>query len=236
MRQFISLIVLVLIFGCNNQNQSENIRVQQFEEILGNEKSKALTKKVEFFEKFLSENFENLPVEESYEKFLLEIKSKGWDFDNWKFDSLLLDSMDNICENSGLREEIWLRRDSVWFEGDHLCYFYQYMNEEDTFEIANFERTDSGISLFGMKPRFERNLNRDSILEAERNVITFNINGKFVKALEKVMDSDSTIIYYLDAKNASRDISPSLIAHGILYGKPDFSDYFVKRIIVAELF
>jgi len=231
MRQYISLIVLVLIISCNNQNHSDQLRVQQFEENLGKEKSKALTKKVEFFEKFLSENYENSTVEESYEKFLLEIQSSGWDFDNWKFDSLLLDSMNNICEISGLREEIWLRRDSVWFEGDHLCYYYQYINEEDTFESANFFRTDSGITHFGMRPLYERNLNRDSILEIEKTVITFNINGKFVKALEKVQDSDSTIINYVDAKLSAGNISPSLFASGFLYAEPDYSDYFIKRII-----
>ena len=144
--------------------------------------------------------------------------------------------MKNICELSGLREEIWLERDTVFFEDDYVCYLYQYINEEDTFEMSNFEQTDDGIEYFGIKRKNKRVLNRDSILEAEKNVITFNINGKFISALEKVKDSDSTIINYLDLKYASRDLSPSFIARVILYDKPDFSDYFVKRIVVAELF
>lgn len=65
---------------------------------------------------------------------------------------------------------------------------------------------------------------------------SFNMEGDFMKGLDLIQASDSMVIEYLSSKEATTNIPILAIVDGLLKGNVDYTDYFVKRIIVVELF
>lgn len=75
-----------------------------------------------------------------------------------------------------------------------------------------------------------------SLTNEEFPLKTFNKFGKYLKGLELIQESDSTIINYIKIKKAIGDVSKNILADGLLKNNVDFSDYFIKRIIVVEFY
>lgn len=58
--------------------------------------------------------------------------------------------------------------------------------------------------------------------------------GKYIQALFVVKDSDSLVKVYLEKRQAAGMMSNELFVPGILSSKPNFRDYFHKRIVVLQ--
>ena len=58
--------------------------------------------------------------------------------------------------------------------------------------------------------------------------------GKYMQAIYAVKDSDSLINKYWQKREAAGMMQMELIVPGILSQRPDFNDYFHKRIVVLE--
>lgn len=208
------------------QNQKRDSRIEKFENFLGKYNSELLSTKVDSFEKFLKINFKDLNLEEAYFEYLNIIESGEFEKTDWKYEGTGYAEINELIERSGFRKEVWLRPDTVWIENGDLHFEYVYIDKKDTSIIK-------GNSL---SPKYDLIENQDSIINIEKQLTTFNINGRFMRGLEMIKDSDSTLISYIEDKQIMRDIAPSIIAGRLIFYKADFSDYFIKRIIAIELY
>jgi len=224
MRNIIFIFTLIIITAC--QNQKTDFRIEKFETFFGKDNSELLSKKVVSFEKFLKINFEDLNLEEAYLGYLNIIESGEFEKSHWKYGGTGYDEINQLIEKSELRREIWLRPDTVWIENGDIHYEYIYIDNKDT----------SFIKGNTLSPKYDLIENQDSIINIEKQLSTFNLNGRFIRGLELIKDSDSTLISYIDDKHAATNIAPTIIAGGLLYHKADFSDYFIKRIVAIELY
>ena len=222
----ISIIILTIIVMTAYQNQKSDSRVEKFENFIGKLNSELLSKKVDSFEKFLKINFKDLSLEEAYLEYLNIIESGEFENTDWKYEGTGYAEINDLIERSEFRKEIWLRPDTVWIEDGDLHYEYVYIEKKDT----------SIIKGNSFSPKYDLVENQDSIINIEKQLSTFNLNGKFIRGLESIKDSDSTLISYIEDKQAMRDLAPTIIAGGLIYHKADFSDYFIKRIIAIELY
>lgn len=73
-------------------------------------------------------------------------------------------------------------------------------------------------------------------LDSKDSIKILNINqiGKYMQALYAVKNSDSLIKKYWEKREAAGLMQNELVVNGILSSKPDFNDYFHKRIVVVE--
>jgi hypothetical protein len=219
--------ILTFLISCLN-NENENVmksKIKDFETFLGKEQSEAFTEKVNIFESFLKINFPNLSIKEAYKRYLQEIVNCEYLEKKWNYTGINRDKLDYFVETSGLRKEIYSKPDTVWIQNGNVRYRSYYIESGDTLS------TSGGVFIVtDPSPNF------DSIICEIKNEMNFNIHGRFIRGLELIQGQDSTIIKYLDDKYAIANISPSVISDALLYRNADFSNYFVKRIVVAELF
>jgi len=215
--------------------------LEGFEKFLGDEKVEALNMLEESFDEFLESNFPIQPTENEKIKQLLQIIKETGEFEeNWKFNSTFNLQVIRKVESSGLRKEFWTYN----YEEYIPYYYHQYLidsikNENpdtilriDSNQIQRIYNSDEEILIIE---------NPDSIdgmsyKEWSDSLLDFNWRGQFTFAIDKFSINDSVILEYLDAKEATGNISPSLIASGLLYRDPDLSEPFVKRIILMELY
>ena len=60
-------------------------------------------------------------------------------------------------------------------------------------------------------------------------------SGRFWEALRKTCQKDKFILQYLDFANSSGPMQPKIMADKMLDADLNYSNYFVKRIIVTGL-
>ncbi len=106
---------LFIIFGIFSCSTKDDHRIKQFEKTLGKQQSRALTKVVENFELFLRSNFPNPTLQESYEAFLINRQKGNYNPSEWNYEGINFEELKNLYETSGLRQEIFLKRDSICF-------------------------------------------------------------------------------------------------------------------------
>jgi len=222
---------IVLVLFCfaltTGLNDLQNNRIKIFEEFIGADYTELLNLKAKSFERFLSVNYPSLPYKEACYSYLNTIRNGGHYEANWSYEGTNRKKIDSLFVSSGFQKEIRWSPDTVWWENGSVRMEYRYIDGCDTASIEDGEM---------WSPRFGSNPNIDSILEAVKQMSDFNPYGRYYRALDLIKSSDPTIINYLDAKKAGGDIEPSLVAGGILHHNPDLSDYFIKRIIVVELY
>ena len=220
------IIILGVLVLITYRPLCQESRIDTFEEFLGHEYSELLTKRVESVDQFIRDNFYEHGLSEGYRKYLKTIESGEFKRSDWDYSNTGIDSLNALFEKSGLWEEIYEKPDTVWIEGDKLHFKTTYFDGKDTLvgEGYTFGQDIGHIS------------NVDSLIQQEMNNLTFNLYGKFFRGLDLVQAPDSTIISYVDAKQAAGNISPEIIASALLKMDANLSDYFVKRIIAIELF
>jgi hypothetical protein len=75
---------------------------------------------------------------------------------------------------------------------------------------------------------------RNEIYDKDTTSLKENNFGKYMTALYKIKDSDSLIKKYWSKREAAGIMQNKIIVDGLLSSKPDFNNYFHKRIVVAE--
>jgi hypothetical protein len=211
-------ILLLLIVSCSN-----NERIAEFEKILGKEKSETLTSMVAEFENgFLKNKYPDLNSEQAYERLLTEMrdsKSQSWNklpkFDKSRFDK------------SQLKHEIYSYVDSVWIETTEdpkIVMQYKYL------DIETFRKRKSLISY---RPQDEKN--KDSIIRNFYTWTDLNYNGRFWVALKETCQKDKFIVNYLDNAKTFGPVQPEWMLDMFLDTNLNYSDYFIKRIIITWL-
>lgn len=223
MKKFLIYFSLLFIVSCQSDLEK---RIEIFENHIGEENAKGITEFVNEFENYLTEKYPNYIIDSAYYHFLSNIQN---DFKNWQMIGISEEWEKKLKSTRGkttFRNEIYLFTDSAWVENNEVKIRSAYYREKDTI------RFESG----GILMRHSENV--DSVLSFIKNevgLLDFNLNGKYYTGLQKSKGNDTVIINYLDAKQAAGFVSFPLFKQGFLYNKPNFSDYFHKRIFLIEL-
>ncbi len=210
--------------GQTNNNSFESY--ETFESFLGQEKASTLNKKVKHFESFLDHTFSNESIEESYIDFLILISRGEYDRIKWENADTTYEDLYKLFESSGLREEIFLVPDSVWVVDEALKAKYSSVQEGFLNEF-----TEESF-LIG----FDINQNPDSVIKAKYEERKFNPYGKYLIGLKMIENPNAFLTKYIQMKEAVGDISKNILADELLKSKADFSDYFIKRIVIVEFY
>ena len=103
MKKYYLIFVIILTLSCFQKKTEKQIT--EFESILGERQTKALDNLVFDFEQNLIEIYPDLPIEEGYSQYLIDIKSDTIT----KWDKFKFQSKNTIMEyyKSGLHDEIY---------------------------------------------------------------------------------------------------------------------------------
>ena len=219
MKYLIILIISISFLGCSNSEQ-----ITEFEKVLGYENSETLTLMVFDFENsFLKNKYPNLTLEEAYKKLLIEMR------DNKNFSWEKLSKFNKIrFEESRLKYEIYSYVDSVWTETDEnpkTVLQYKVLNGDGNFITR--------VAELSYNPKVDKD--NDSIINDYYTWTDLNYEGRYWKALKKVQEGNQFISTYLDIAITGGPVQPELLIEELLNSKTNYSDYFIKRIIVTNM-
>ncbi|TXE13802.1 hypothetical protein ES692_17820 [Psychroserpens burtonensis] len=208
--------ILLLTFSCSNKKD-----IAEFEKVLGKENSETLTFLVNDFETdFLKKWYPTLNTEKAYKKFLADLESGKTDF----LENISKESKEKF-KQSDLRLEIYSYIDSVWVENEFLI--------KQRFEHKNSD----GPVTYSIQTHSEfipKHFDKDSLLLSQLNYRSLNYNGKYWKALDSIKERNDFIKEYYKFKIPMGFLHSETIANMVSNSELDFSDYFIKRIIVTD--
>ena len=214
-----ALIFLLLFVSCSDKE-----RIAEFEEILGEENSETLTLLVSDFEnKYLKTKYPHLTTPQAYEKLLTDIRDHKSQSSNQ-----LLNFDKTRFQKSHLKHELYSYVDSVWVETHSepkIVRQYKYW-DVDTFRTK--------ISWRSYRPQDKKN--KDAIIQNSYMMTDLNYSGRFWVALKKTCGNDKFITDYLEMMNIAGPVQPEIMAYYMLSAGLDYSDYFIKRILITGLY
>ena len=212
----IIFILIPFLFACNN----DKARIQKFEEHFGTEQSTVLTELVLEFEAQLKTFYGTNDLKKAYYDYFNDNKNEHFNFYKEFYDTYREKIID-VLKQAKIDEEIVKRPIDVEYENGKFLKHYVY--DADTFQEEHLI----------IVPEIK---NIDSVLQIEKKSVEFNMYSKYFQALNLIKEDDSTIIKYLDAKDAIGFIPPSIFANAFLFDKVDIEDYFIKRIVFTEFY
>lgn len=214
---FYFLMLTVILVGCYERTSEAEIK--RFEKELGQKTSLALTQVIEDFDKRIQNQYPDLSLKDAYEKYLNFIVDSSYQLSSRTvfLSQLRKDSIFN-CYDDRLVEEIWMKPDSVWIYKDLL------------FESYRGNKNPKG------KKIWNRITNYDSLIYFKQNTGSFDYQGKYLKAIQSISNSNEIAKWYYDTKTAAGTISPHISAQLFLNSRVELDDYLVKQIIVIETY
>jgi hypothetical protein len=201
-----------------------------------------LNSAVESFEQFLKTNFPDFDNESKRIKAFLEFLQKNSQPDsNWNLPTSRNQEIISDFETSGFRIETWI----YGYEENEAKYDISEIlpaEEKDTsiyHELGDIDfdnLVEEGIMPISNIDSAEIARQETEMEERIRNSVRFNSNGQYLYALAKYTLEDTTIQNYVEVKILVTDISPAIIASGLLSQEIDFDNPFLKRILVMEFY
>jgi len=219
------LIILLFFIGCSDKKAEH--KPTEFDEILGTKNTKTLNSLVSEFENdFLKRQYPHLNNENAYRKFLAETSEEKIDYSK-----AITERSRNIFNKSQLRLEIFCIADSTWIEtnpwNDKTLLVKaktRCKNPDGSFENGSMEM-----------PFDEKEISKDSILKKYMLFVKTNHNGKYLKALNSIAEKSDFLSSFVKDRNDYGIIPFNFTAERILANKVDLNDYYIRRIIIAEL-
>lgn len=216
MRLSLLIIALIFVSNCQCQYRIDSNLIDKFEIVLGQTEKLYLDEIVADFERYLVTNYPAKSIEESYDIYLKDLAKNRVKIP-WRIDS---SKLERYLNSNLFAKYDSFYPDSVWIEDGMVNY---------TMEGDELVSTLIPIIHKG------QNQNIDSMAhEVKTNPhILITVQSSFNIALDSISSSDSLIYNFIDAKEFIGH-NPFDIAEGLLFYKPDYSDYFIKRIIAFE--
>lgn len=235
------IIFGLLAFSCSSWSKEKNNDLKGFNDFLGKEKASALNSAVESFDQFLRTNYSDFDNQSKRTKAFLEYVQANFELDStWNLPTKRIQKIISDFETSGLRKEIWVYGYED-YQPQYDIYEILHPEEKDTSNIQDLGELDLDFIEEEIIPL--SNIDSAEIARHEKemeerikNSLHFNNYGQFLYALAKHTLKDTTIQEYVNVKIIAGDISPVLIASGLLSQEIDFEDPFIKRILVTELY
>jgi hypothetical protein len=236
------IIFGLLVISCSTSSQPRNNDLKDFNDFLGKEKANALNAAVKTFDQFLKTNYSDFDNQTERTKAFLEYLQENFKPDStWNLPTKRNLMIISEFESSELRKEIWIYGYEE-YEPQYDIYEILPPEEKDTSTIQDlgdldlddlFEEEIIPISNIDSADIERREKEMD---ERMRNSLHFNSYGQYLYALTKYTLNDTIIQGYVDVKILVGDISPALIASGLLSQEIDFENPFIKRILVTEFY
>jgi len=237
MKHIISIVIVVLLFSCNETQKNEKERIKIFENSLGKYGSMNLNKSVNNFDSFLNEKYKEIESSDRFRRYLKEIA----DSENpelWEMEIMNSNEINEISENKAtitkeddfqvsfdstlVAKKLRILPDSVWHEDNVVKSIYS----------KPIKLTHSNAV-----PRDEYlKSNIEEVIKTEKEGFV-KLMGKdqLKSALKSIMDYDILVKNYFLAKQSDLDKSIQDIAKGLLCDYNPEEKYFAKRIIMLEM-
>ncbi|WP_421807103.1 hypothetical protein [Flagellimonas sp.] len=210
------LTLIFILASCSTEKKL----ITEFETILGAENAEDLALFIQTFEReVLASNYTSGNLSQKYQEFTNNCFIEG------AYNALPIQGESlNRFRDTQMWNEIFAQIDSTWIgEYDGLNARVIYNSEIGIQEIGTIGRSTRDISSL------------DSLRTAALQWQIWNHRGKYMKAFEKIKDKNAFIKEYYEVKTTLGELSSHLFCDMILRHKPDFNNYFIKRIIVIEL-
>ncbi len=111
--------------------------------------------------------------------------------------------------------------------------YRQYLTDMISRSTADWNKfqfqSDKTNTEFNESGLWDEIYTKDSVYGLQVNRV-----GKYMRALYEIKDSDALIKKYWNARDVAGMMQNELVVNGILSSKPDFNDYFHKRIVILE--
>lgn len=240
MRITITIFIGLVLIGSSvfGQNTTKN-DIQGFNKFLGKEKANVLNAAVESFEQFLKKNYSEFDSQSMRtEAYLRQIENNFESDSSWIFSTSRNKKIIEDFETSGLRKEIWV----YGYEDYEPKYdIYDLLTPGETDTTITHDTVELDLDLIEEEIIPLSNIDSVEIAkrkkemeEKRRNSLHFNTHGEFLFALTKYTSGDTFMQEYADMKAYDGNISPVIIASGLLRQEINFNDPFMKRILVTE--
>ena len=216
--KYIVIILAVFIFSCNEKQKANSGAIAKFEEILGETESEFLNEIVRDFEIYLKSEFVDSEIDFLYKNYLRQLSENSLK-NTWVIDSAKLKKYKNDSKLFYKFSKIY--PDTVWYE-----------NDEYNLTFKKLELTESIIPL----KHLNEHLKIDSMINHLKNEPKLIVleESRFYIALDSIKNENSFIAEFLESREAGGPISDRQLAVGLLNANPDYSDYFIRRIIAFE--
>jgi hypothetical protein len=244
MIKYISYLVVFVFFSCTVQKDPDIIN---FENKLGPESVETLNKLVADFEtNYLKIYYKDVTIDEAYLLFLKDIKN-GDSVKQYNYKK-----MREMFKKSKLFSDIYLKVDSVWIAKDknndppdftddsaiELNIPNPYPKLIIRFKHQNFENgfsyEDQSFSA-GDRSYFEK-YSEEELIQNGYLTRRYDNGGNYAMALLDIQDRGLCFKIYYEKRINSGGFFMENLASGLLYYNADTSDYFIKRIIVLDIF
>lgn len=207
-----------MVISCFQRNDQETYNIDTFESILGSPETEYLNEIVTDFEEYLDNNYHNQDISSEYKSYLSDIYNNSLT-NKWKIDSI---KMLKYNKSYLFSKYDSIYADTVWFENEMVNYI---LEDDDLIQ-----------SLIPIN-RGNKEINIDSIIEdtKTRPFPNFVSASRFYIALDSIAEKDAFLSEFMKTRTLLPNRLPNVIfARFVLKRNPDYSDYFVKRIIAIE--
>lgn len=217
LRNLTIVFIILSFFACNQKNKKSDNLIEQFEKVLNEKETNYLNEIANDLDNYLATKY---PEQESkFKAYLVDISELRID-KYWKIDSVKLKK---YRESNLFGRYDTIFPDSVWFDGSSF-----------KIRFPDFDLIEEMIS----NQRKNEEINIDSTINFLKNKPKFLLSEKsnYFIALESIQKSDSLISNYFKAKEVAGNLTPPILARGLLNNYNSNDDYFAKRIFIIELF
>ncbi|MFI2743329.1 hypothetical protein ACG2LH_11350 [Zhouia sp. PK063] len=228
---FISCFILGIEEGYAQETNSDDVAL--FESTLGKEQSDGLTQLVQVFEQLIQKEFPYSNTKEAYLAFLMQYSLA--DDDKWPVLSDATNQKIEQIKTAYHLQKVTRKYPVKTIVVDSVIYNYYigippFEKETDTTEVQ--------FDIASMMKLFRKNY-EEIKNDVERS--KFYYPNKFTNALTKVSSKNRFIQFYLNNlkevyKVSGQQNTFEINAYNFLRWPHDYDDYFIKRIIVMEIF
>jgi hypothetical protein len=210
------LIISLLICSCSNQNSLHDEKIRIFEKVLGEKETLILNEMVAEFDQLLKSKYGNSNKNERFRKYLEDFMINGeaefYFVDSIKFQKYKKSKLFSTYN--------FKYGDTIWIDNDEFYLKYKVNSKEKEVVPIKYKI-----------PEDEKLLEFNKLNPKKRLIE----RGSFYIALDSIKNSDSLLLFYAEMKETFGDISPVILADGILYYTDQSPDYFSKRIFVMDI-
>jgi hypothetical protein len=218
MSQKVLILLIPLFTSCFKPNGSETAQINKFESILGEIETKYLNEIVHDFEDYLTSNYSEVEIDSIYKYYLVDLSynkiKNPWSIDSIK---MIKYKMSNLF---GKYDTIY--PDTVWYEKEMINIKFNG-NEIYDYSIVPIRRSNIPLDIDSMITYYKREPN---IIQSEPS--------SFYMALDSIKSSNVFVQSFLNGINQPDWHPYRNLAKGLLNDNPDFSNYFVRRIIAIR--
>jgi hypothetical protein len=241
MRIIITFLIAIFFSSCSSEDKD----IINFEKRLGPESVEILNILVADFEtNYLKKYYKDVSIDEAYLLFLKDIK-KGDSVQEYNYKKMY-----EMFKKSKLFSDIYLKVDSVWIAKDKTS---DVMEEDSIFELDisdpypkliirfKHQKLKSGYyyedhSYSSDDRSYFEKYSEEELIQNGYLRRRFDYIGNYAIALNDIQDRGFVFKNFYKHKESSGGFDMTILASGLLYDKADTSDYFIKRIIVLEIF